>query len=90
MDGAFCCKLVVELDIDAGKLVIVLASTLRPLEPRAGGGSGLPLLGKFLTCTQSGSGLGVKGLLGFLGFGKWSLDGGCTRALAGRPSKDEH
>jgi hypothetical protein len=59
-------------------------------EPRAGGGSGLRALGMCFTSTHSGSGLGVKGLLGRFGLGKWSLDGGCTRALAGRPCEDEY
>lgn len=70
----------------------LLKSTVRALcEPRAGGGSGLLRL--FCNClmsTQSGSGLGVKGLLGLFGLGKRSLDGGWTRALAGRPLENEH
>lgn len=54
-----------------------LKSTVRDLcKPRVGGGSGLRLLCRCLTSTHSGSGLGVKGLLGRLGLGKWSLDGG--------------
>jgi hypothetical protein len=55
-----------------GKLVEGLSkSTVRALcEPRAGGGSGLRLLGMCLTSIQSGSGLGVNGLLGRFGFGK--------------------
>ena len=36
--------------------------------PRVGGGSGLPMR---LISTQSGSGDGVKGLLGRFGLGKW-------------------
>ena len=66
-------------------------STVRDLcEPRAGGGSGLRLLGRCLTSTHSGSGLGVNGLLGRFGFGKWLLDGGSTRAFAGKPMEYEH
>lgn len=51
--------------------VPLLESVMRArCEPRAGGGSGLPPLRlSFLTSTQSGSGLGVKGLLGRLGLG---------------------
>lgn len=70
--GAFgppCCKLVVELDFEPDVLA-PLKSTVRALcEPLAGGGSGLPLP-IFLTSTQSGSGLGVNGLLGRFGLGK--------------------
>jgi hypothetical protein len=66
----FCC----------GKLLVSLCpskSTVRArCEPRAGGGSGLRVLGMCLTSTHSGSGLGVKGLLGRFGLGKWPLDGG--------------
>ncbi len=66
-------------------------STVRDLcEPRAGGGSGLRPLGICLTSTHSGSGLGVNGLLGRFGFGKWLLDGGSTRAFAGKPMKYEY
>ena len=65
-------------------------STVRAFcEPRAGGGSGLRL-GRCLMSTHSGSGLGVKGLLARFGFGTKSLDGGWTRALAGRPLENEH
>jgi hypothetical protein len=39
-------------------------------EPRTGGGSSLRVLGMCLTSTHSGSGLGVKGLLGRFGLGK--------------------
>lgn len=81
-------RLVVELDAELG-LFEGLKSTVRArCEPRAGGGSGL--LPSLLISTQSGSGLGVKGLLGRLGFGKWSFDGGWMRALAGRPSEDKY
>lgn len=53
-----------------------------------GGGSGrAPSL---LISTQSDSGLGVKGLLGRLGLGMWSAEGGWMRALAGRPYEDEY
>lgn len=55
--------------------------------PLGGGGSGL---GIRFTSTQSGSGLGVKGLLGLLGLGKWLSDGGCTRDRAGRPLSSHH
>jgi len=66
-------------------------STVRDLcEPRAGGGSGLRLLGRCLTSTHSGSGLGVNGLLGRFGFGEWLLDGGSTRAFAGKPLSSHH
>lgn len=53
-----------------------------------GGGSGL--LPSLLISTQSGSGLGVKGLLGRFGLGMWSFEGGWMRALAGRPSEDKY
>lgn len=54
-----------------------LKSTVRArCEPRAGGGSGLLFPPVRLTSTQSGSGLGVKGLLGRLGLGKWPSEGG--------------
>lgn len=72
----------------ADVVLVPLKSTVRALAvPRAGGGSGL--LPMRLTSTQSGSGEGVNGLLGRLGFGKWSLAGGCTLERAGRPSKDQ-
>jgi hypothetical protein len=65
----------------------LLKSIVRALAvPLAGGGSGLEP-GIRLTSTQSGSGLGVKGLLGRLGLGKWSGAGGCTLERAGRPSE---
>lgn len=68
-----------------------MKSTVRALcEPRAGGGSGLRLLGICRTSIQSGSGLGVNGLLGRFGFGKWLLDGGSTRAFAGKPIEYEY
>lgn len=57
----------VELD---GEVVVagLLKSTVRARwEPRVGGGSGL--LPSLLISTQSGSGLGVKGLLGFFRLG---------------------
>jgi hypothetical protein len=44
--------------------------------PLVGGGSGLAPTRSRLMSTQSGSGLGVNGLLGLFGFGKWSFDGG--------------
>lgn len=62
--GAVCCKLVVELLV----VEMPLKSTVRArCEPRAGGGSGRPPMR--CTSTQSGSGLGVKGLLGRFGLG---------------------
>ena len=79
-------RLVVELDAEE---VGLLKSTVRARwEPRVGGGSGLPP--SLLISIQSGSGLGVNGLLGRLGFGIWSLEGGWMRALAGRPSEDQY
>jgi hypothetical protein len=61
------CEFVAELGL--------LKSTVRALwEPRVGGGSGLPAI-RF-TSTQSGSGLGVKGLLGRFGLGMWPSEGG--------------
>ena len=81
-------KLVVELDGGFGPLP--LKSTVCALAvPLAGGGSGLSLFPILLTSTQSGSGLGVNGLLGRFGFGKWSLLGGCTLDRAGRPCKED-
>lgn len=53
--GMFC-------DVPLKSIVCALAV------PRVGGGSGLPPMR--LTSTQSGSGEGVNGLLGFFGFGK--------------------
>jgi hypothetical protein len=89
--GKPCCKLVVELAIELGVLAPLKSTVRARCEPRAGGGSGLPLLlDNRLTSTQSGSGLGVKGLLGRLGLGMCPSDGGCVRALAGRPCEDEH
>lgn len=69
-----------------------LKSTVRArCEPRAGGGSGRPAFARICgTLTQSGSGLGVKGLLGRLGLGMWPSEGGWIRALAGRPLEDEY
>lgn len=64
-----------ELDAEGLAWFGLLKSTVRARwEPRAGGGSGL--LPSLLISTQSGSGLGVKGLLGRFGFGMYSLDGG--------------
>jgi len=72
--------------------MLSLKSTVCALDvPRAGGGSGLPVgVPILLISTQSGSGLGVKGLLGLFGFGKWSFEGGWIRERAGRPSKYQH
>lgn len=57
-----------ELDAEGLAWFGLLKSTVRARwEPRAGGGSGL--LPSLLISTQSGSGLGVKGLLGRFGFG---------------------
>lgn len=79
--GVFCCRLV--------GVEVPLKSTVRALcEPRAGGGSGRPPMR--CTSTQSGSGLGVKGLLGRFWLGMWPSEGGWTRALAGRPLEDEY
>jgi hypothetical protein len=57
-------RLVVELfDV----LGLAKSTVLARWEPRVGGGSGRPPMR--WTSTQSGSGLGVKGLLGRLGLG---------------------
>lgn len=67
-------RLVVELDAEYA-LPGLLKSTVRARwEPRVGGGSGRPP--SLLISTQSDSGLGVKGLLGRLGFGMWLFEGG--------------
>jgi len=89
--GPPCCRFVVELFVELGMSLLLLKSMVRALcEPRAGGGSGLlRLLPMRCTSTQSGSGLGVKGLLGRCGFGMCPSDGGWMRALAGRPLQDE-
>lgn len=78
-----CLRLAVEFDIEFGVLAPLKSTVCALAVPLAGGGSGL--LPMRLTSTQSGSGLGVKGLLGLLGFGKWSFDGGWTLERAGRP-----
>lgn len=58
-----------ERDAEA-EMFASLKSTVRALcVPLAGGGSGLPLPLTFFTSTQSGSGLGVKGLLGRFALG---------------------
>jgi hypothetical protein len=66
-----CCVLDVEGVLDVAVLGASLKSIVRALcEPRAGGGSGLVrLLLMRWTSTHSGSGLGVKGLLGRCGLG---------------------
>jgi hypothetical protein len=65
-----------ERDVE-GVMLVSLKSTVRALcVPLAGGGSGLPLLLTFFTSTQSGSGLGVKGLRGRFALGNWWSDGG--------------
>jgi hypothetical protein len=82
----------VELVLDVVVLGPLLKSMVRALcEPRAGGGSGLlRMLPMRWTSTQSGSGLGVKGLLGRCAFGMWPSDGSWVRALAGRPLEYEY
>lgn len=86
-----CWRFVVELVAELGWLVPLKLEGFVRWDPLAGGGSGFPLLMlSLLTSTQSGSGLGVKGLLGRAGFGINPSAGGWTRALAGRPSKDKH
>jgi hypothetical protein len=76
---------VAELEAEAALPGLLKSMVRARWEPRAGGGSGrLPSL---LTSIQSGSGLGVNGLLGRLGLGMWSFEGCWIRALAGRPSE---
>lgn len=69
--------LVVELFLEAVFVPLFESNTRARCEPLVGGGSGLPPLRlSFLTSTQSGSGLGVNGLLGRLGLGMCPSEGG--------------
>lgn len=80
---AFC-----DPGVDVGVPLGLLKSMVLALAvPLAGGGTGLESRLDLLTSTQSGSGLGVNGLLGLFGFGKWSCEGGCTLLRAGRPTQ---
>jgi hypothetical protein len=72
-DG-FCELLWCALDAEIDELGWLKSTVRARCEPRAGGGSGRPPI-RF-TSTQSGSGLGVKGLLGRFGLGMWPSEGG--------------